>query len=301
MSYEENIYAKIVSGEISADEIQKLKSTGEWDEIQKILKATDELQLPSYNKEKGYQDLITQRSSKTQATKTRSLLPRIMSIAASVILLLGAYFVFTQNSDSTINASYAENKQFNLPDNSSITLNDGSSVLYNKNDWSDERKVTLTGEALFDVESGSAFEVVTQNGKVQVLGTSFNVRSWDNNLYVECYRGKVKVTDNKNQQILTQGQSINIAQGTMQTLKTISHQKPLWSTGTSRFHGESLSSVFSELERQFDVEIEFPKDNRPFSGTFRHNDLEQALSDVCNPMNLNFDFLGTKKIRISTK
>ena len=40
MAYDKNIYARIVSNEVSEEEIAQLKSSGEWEEIQQILQMT---------------------------------------------------------------------------------------------------------------------------------------------------------------------------------------------------------------------------------------------------------------------
>jgi transmembrane sensor len=42
-------------------------------------------------------------------------------------------------------------------------------------DWSKERTLSLEGEAFFEVQKGSKFSVVTSDGIVEVLGTSFDV------------------------------------------------------------------------------------------------------------------------------
>ena len=298
MAYDENIYARIVSGEVSNEEIESLKKTGEWDEIQKILQTTGELSLPAYNKEKGFEDLKNRRNSVSNVKpKRRSLNPLWLGMAASLILLIGFLFVF--NSDKTIEAaSFAENKTTNLPDGSIVILNDGSKVEYAAKRWSSSRKLKLEGEAYFQVESGENFIVRTNKGLVEVLGTQFNVRAWGDDLLVECYEGSVRVSNASMEAVLGPNQTVKFIGGEMSVVNTIENPRPLWLEGTSRFHDEDLNEVFRELERQYDLSIEFNQDSRKFSGSFQEGNLEKALSQICDPMGLKFDIVNDKKIVI---
>jgi len=65
MDYDKNIYARIAEGNLSAEEEQRLKNTGEWDEIQRILKATANLQLDEYDVDLAYDQLIKKRDNRS--------------------------------------------------------------------------------------------------------------------------------------------------------------------------------------------------------------------------------------------
>ena len=83
--------------------------------------------------------------------------------------------------------------EFHLPDSSFVALNMGSELYYTKKGWQTERRVELKGEAFFKVKKGSIFEVETDQGIISVLGTEFNVKSWNNYFEVTCYSGLVRV------------------------------------------------------------------------------------------------------------
>ena len=71
-----------------------------------------------------------------------------------------------------------ESKTVLLPDQSTVRLNAGSFFTYDAATWDDARTVELHGEAFFDVKkNGVPFTVTTSNSRVQVLGTTFNVRA----------------------------------------------------------------------------------------------------------------------------
>ena len=298
MAYDENIYARIINNQISEDEKAQLIQSGEWDEIQKILKVTEEIQLKPFDKEAAFQAVLTQGKNAQKGTFSIFRNRGFIGIAASVILLVAFLFVFNLNSKTEVTAIYTETKEIRLPDESTVRLNDGSSIKYKEKHWTNQRSIELMGEAVFDVTSGTSFQVTTANGSVTVLGTEFNVRSWGTNLYVECYEGKVRVNSGTQEQMLEAGTSVNISNGTMGAMKTIDHDAPLWTTGTSRFYEESLESVFQEIERQYDVRIEYPDVDRTFSGFFEHDDLAEALNQVCLPMDLNFEIKEGNKVEI---
>lgn len=138
-------------------------------------------------------------------TKLRNL-KRIAQIsAAAIIILTSATIIFIkkngesgkQESNLQIIVPSGEKSQLILPDGTQVWLNSESKLVYPVNFNSDERRVTLEGEAYFDVAklNKSQFTVYTQNFKVKVLGTKFNVKSYPKDLTIETtvIEGMVKV------------------------------------------------------------------------------------------------------------
>lgn len=303
-SDKDNLYARWLAGETSPEEQKQLQSSGELEELQSIIKATDNLALPKYDATKGYAQFRKQHPAKETVTirplRKRKVWPWLAA-AASVALLIGTFWTFYSGPDAIETGN-----QFTLahtfPDQTEVVLNDGSRLSYQESDWKEQRLVKLEGEAIFNVKKGKPFIVQTNTGTVEVLGTSFNVRAWSDNLNVECYEGRVQVQYGNRTVILNKGEAVNGLLGNLNEKQTIGHEKPLWSTGSSRFYQEPVYQVFAELERQYDVQISSPKIDRPFNGTFQHGDLETALKAICLPMNLEFT-IGPegKKVVISQK
>ena len=292
MADQDTLYARWLSNELSAEEISSLQASGELAQLEAIIKTSDDFTLPPYKKEEAFEALKARRKSTPVKRINFTYLSRI---AAALLVLVGAYFLL-RPGHITVSASFAENLTHRLEDNSIITLNDGSSITYDMKNWGKERKVTLVGEAHFQVEKGSPFTVETKTGIVRVMGTSFNVRAWDRNFYVECYSGSVLVKHGDQEAVLSQAQTVNIANGSMKPEQTINHQKPLWSTGTSKFYEESLNNVFDEIERQYNVKVETELHERIFSGVFIHDNLETALEQICKPMGLTFNINSNQSI-----
>jgi len=285
MSYEIDIYAKYAAGELTEEERLKLEQSGELAELDKILKASDELKLPSYDLDKAYAKLNQQNNQVVKPSKIRSLvLP--LSIAASLLLITGAFLFFT-NQATTIMADHNGSKTHQFSDGSEIIINNGSSISYHKKSWTEERTVQLTGEAYFKVEKGKQFTVKTNFGEIQVLGTSFNVRTHDDLLEVQCFSGKVKVANQKGtHKMLKAKEEVKLIKQKFESVQPIDESQPLWQKGVSKFDETKAKLVFHELERQYNLGIGGNIPDKNFTGRFVHGDLEKAISQICKPLNL---------------
>ena len=301
MENTDTLYSRWLSGELSPSEIKDLKASGEWEELEAIIKATDSLSLPKMDLDASFEALKKQKLK--SVTKVRRLpLNWVYGIAAGVVLLVSIIFLLRNQADS-ISADFATNVVHVFKDQSRVILNDGSSINFADEKWEIERIVNLQGEAFFEVEPGSPFKVETDNGSIQVLGTQFNVRAWGTQFYVECYEGKVMVAYQNQDTILVASQSVLIDKGTMLAVNSINNKEPLWTLGISRFFDEDIKEVFQELERQFDVEVNFSSSlNRSFTGSFDHNDLNSAIQKICKPLGIDYSFSNDNKtIFIDTK
>ena len=282
--------------EITPEEEKSLKESGEWDELEAIVKATEGLKLPEFDEQGAYANfLFKQKEELVARTSRRYIWLGTLAAAACIALLL----YFSWNSSGNLvkfSAEMAENTSGNLPDGSRFVLNDGSSLQYLETNWQNQRVLTLQGEALFLVTAGNTFQVITPNGKVEVVGTQFNVRAWGKGLAVECYEGKVSVSNGQEQTLIEVGQAIRIENGNMGEVESIEHRTPFWTLDFSKFDNEVLEEVLTELGRQYAVEIKQPLLNRNFSGSFTHTHLEEALEQVCKPMGLRYSISGDRQI-----
>jgi ferric-dicitrate binding protein FerR (iron transport regulator) len=141
------------------------------------------------------------------------------------------------------------------------------------------------------VKKGDGFEVHTTLGKVQVLGTKFNVKNREDYFEVACYQGKVQFeeAESKTKTILVQGQKvIKTASGFDQ--ETITNLQPTWLEGESIFTNTPLHLVLRELEIQFGITFEMNgvDINDKFTGGFVHDNLDTALTTVLVPMGIQY-------------
>lgn len=223
----------------------------------------------------------------------RKIRPIFLRYAAAVALLfvvgLGSYYlngvdVYVSNGNSITHQ---------LPDGSTVELNADSRISYNKITWLVSRKVSFKGEAFFKVEQESTFSVISNIGSTQVLGTSFNVYSREQDYRVECISGRVKVSyrgvDNKT--ILTPGKGVKYYDTKEARIFTFKKDTRIdWRNGEFYFDNESIKNIFDEFSRQYDIEVKLSDrfGEIKYSGYFNNKDLETALKMICDPLELNY-------------
>ena len=177
--------------------------------------------------------------------------------------------------------------QFSLPDGTTGWLNSNSSVKYNGNFIAD-RQVTLTGEAFFDVfgDEKRPFLVNTNKVIVKVLGTRFNIASYENekNIEVVLEEGKLVFNDAEMKKSFTmKSNDLVIYDKTLKDFSTdvVEPQKYLsWTEGKLVFRNDPLDVIARRLGRWYNIDVEIrvplPEDFR-LRATFIDEDLEEVL------------------------
>ncbi len=179
-----------------------------------------------------------------------------------------------------------------LPDSSRVLLNAETKVSFNSVTWKYNRKVKMTGEALFTVKKGETFSVVSGESTTQVLGTVFNIYFRGSEVRVVCLEGKVKVKNNITQQsvILNPGLK-TVAKAKQLTAPVAENREAIssWTNGEFYYTNEPLKNVIDEISRQYNVKIKtIDLKGRNYSGYFNKNSISKALDLVCLPMNLSW-------------
>ncbi|MFW2377651.1 FecR family protein [Cellulophaga baltica 4] len=235
---------------------------------------------------------------KTPVKKLQWFTP-MLKIASAVVILFGVYYSFFYTTLTDIETSVAQKTTIELPDSSRVVLNASSEVKYNANEWDDKREIELNGEAFFDVAKGSKFDVITPSGTVSVLGTEFNVKQRAGIFEVTCYEGTVRVVTETGTEILKVGDKfleIN------KTIKTSKHTvpSPQWVDNMSQFERIPVYEVLAELERQYAIQISAQDidTEQLFTGGFVHNNLEDALMAIAEPLGLTYEILKQNKVRL---
>ena len=225
-------------------------------------------------------------------------LKAITSIAAALVIGFALFTLINRNQVSTFKTELAQNETITLPDNSKVSLNELSELEYNSSDWNDNRSLSLKGEAFFDVEKGKRFDVNTNLGNVSVLGTEFNVLSRDSIFIVSCYEGLVQVTYNNNDIKLPAGTEFILASGKGEK-SSIVIAEPYWLKNMSVFENAAFKDVIAEVEKQYNVTINYSSNTLiKFTGAFEHNNLENALKSITQPLNLTYIIQNTNEVII---
>lgn len=151
--------------------------------------------------------------------------------------------------------------QITLPDGTKVWLNAESKLHYPYRFTEDVRHVELEGEAYFEVahREDIPFTVTTSKEKVEVLGTHFNINSYQTDIYstVALLEGKVRVSLEDNATtVLKPGQQSLVTNGKME-VQTINVEESIaWKDGEFMFNNETLANAMKKLARWYDLEIE---------------------------------------------
>lgn len=212
--------------------------------------------------------------------------------AASVAVVL--FFIFSRPDGlEKYQAAMASNTNFTLPDDSQVVLNANSKIRYDGKRWEEKRALRLEGEAFFDVERGKVFEVQTPKGIVTVLGTEFNVFARPAGFKVTCQEGRVSVSVlNGATEIITAGQGVELVGERLQRFDLTSEAAAPWVNGIFDYDQRPISEIIDEIERQYDVTINYPKalaDQLITSRFTKTDNLEEALEDIIYAHRLEYE------------
>lgn len=163
--------------------------------------------------------------------------------------------------------------QIELPDGTKVWLNAASSLRFPASfEGLNERKVTLNGEAYFEVakNKNKPFKVAGQQQEVEVLGTHFNINAYSNESTIKTtlLEGSVLMHfGNGPRAKLKPGQQGTFNQGKWD-IKTVNAEEVIaWQKGNFVFNEQPLSSILRELERWYGVKVDYSQvPDRKFSG-----------------------------------
>jgi len=150
-----------------------------------------------------------------------------------------------------------------------ITLADGTGVWMNSestlrfpNRFTKTRDVELKGQAFFEVvKDGRPFNVRCPEGTVTVLGTSFDIKSYEGeSTQVTLVTGKVKFTDTNNEVTLRPGEQACLTQEGLKVSIVDTHRFTAWKEGLIYFD-DNLENVMRNIERIYDVKVVYTNDH----------------------------------------
>lgn len=200
-------------------------------ESEKILKS---LQIPDnvFDKERILR-LISRKIALNKKEKQNRIIYASIKYAAIFIgLLIISVSVYRDlNSIKKITNNTGKFEKIILPDKTIVTLNKNTTITYkNSTITGFNRKVKLFGEAFFDVnkKEHQRFIVETNSYNINVLGTKFNVRTFDKDNFVVLTEGKILLDNFKsidNQIVMKPGQIVKFSkQNNTFVLKNINPQ-----------------------------------------------------------------------------
>lgn len=240
---------------------------------------------------------------------------RVVAAAVVILLIRGGIFLLQKEKTSVVALTEKHNVKgtrsiIQLADGSKVWLNADSKMKYPEVFRGGTRDVYLNGEAFFEVAKSPEhpFIIHLANGTVRVLGTSFNVRAYDNESTVETsvatgrvafipkYRssGKRQDTiylspDHKARYVFNKEE--------LTTAITSAQDDKAWTEGRLIFRSETMEDIATELERNFGIRVVFVDEGPKsfvFTGSFGNNTLEEIMYYLSRTKSFSYKISGTE-------
>lgn len=223
---------------------------------------------------------------------------------------------------NTITTPKGGQYQLTLPDGTAVWLNAGSSLKFPAIFYGNERNVELVGEAYFEVAKYKKmpFNVKTGTRWVEVLGTHFNVRAYEDekNYEATLLEGSVKVsrmqplnTTNDasygvsvpESNILRPGQQArisNIKNSDIHVIPNIDTDEVMaWKDGLFLFNNTDIETAMQQISRWYDAEVVY-EGSKPvvkLTGVIPRNNKVSKILNVLEAVGgVKFDIEGKKII-----
>ncbi|MDT8394364.1 MAG: FecR domain-containing protein [Bacteroidales bacterium] len=275
-TYEETLIVRYLSGEAAAEDISLLKAWLEEDEKHRAIfreyrnswALGEAARLEqSIDIEKEWEHFAKKRPIHQSAVKQltgRSNWQRLSRIAALFLVLIAPsiiYFLFFMSPQQDMLHAETQLLQSTLPDGTEIALNKGSVLHYPEHFSRNERKVSLEGEAYFDVVRDEDKTFIIEAGKMQirVLGTSFyvNTKASNNSMEVVLLSGSVQLSYKDKTMLLEPGDKAVVMKEANALVKQQNNDPNLlaWKTKVLRFNNTPLCEVVDVLEKVYEKDI----------------------------------------------
>jgi len=188
-----------------------------------------------------------------------------------------------------------------LSDGSKVWLNSASSISFPATFTGKERKVKITGEVYFEIAKNKAKPFIIQSGNqlVEVLGTHFNINSYDDepDIKTTLLEGAVKILQLNTgfTALLKPGQlAINKSSGPILVKKADLEQAVAWKNGLFQVNDVSLETIMRQASRWYDVDVVYQGKipERKFSGKIKRNVNASEFLQMLAFFNVHFSIEG---------
>lgn len=203
---------------------------------------------------------------------------------------------------NTLSTVRGQQTEVHLPDGSLVFLNAASSIRYPASFARlKERRIELSGEAYFEISKDKAhpFIVKTTKQEVEVLGTHFNINSYEDEGSVKTtlLEGSVKVTAAGESKLLKADQQAELSSGNME-IKTVDTELAVaWKNNKFIFESQQVTEIMRMVARWYNIEViykgKIPEDR--YSGTVsRFDQVSNVLRILESSGGVHFKIEGRK-------
>lgn len=237
--------------------------------------------------------------------------PYAWRVAATLLLLVSLTYALWQVAPeektpkiSTWEVSVSGGiKKILLSDGSIVWLKGNSTLSYPGSFAEDQRKVALTGEALFEVSPDASRPFIIQCGELitTVLGTSFNIKADEKNIEVVVLTGKVSLTSGKDPEgiiVLPKEKALysrenNVLAKVEEKVDKVEAQKAVIGTEyPMHFEDTGMEEIIRRIEGKFSVEVHTVDDkirNCVITADFTSQPLERTLDMIAQALGVEYE------------
>ncbi len=236
---------------------------------------------------------------------------KYLSVAAVVALVAGATLFLQRVATEikpqqyvSIEAPLGQMSKVTLADGTLVWLNAGSTIQYPSQLNKKNFQVSLSGEAFFDVaeQKRGKFIVITDDCRVEVIGTKFNLTAYPDDEYITTtlLEGKVNVFNGSSVTELNPGEtaSINRLTGEVQKSSFDISNAGSWINNDIIYDNISLTELGIKLERQYNVTIHLMSKtlaDKQFSLSLRNNEtIDDVMLGLEKILQIKIDKKGTE-------
>jgi transmembrane sensor len=202
------------------------------------------------------------------------------------------------SSMNTLKVPVGLDYQVVFSDGTEIWLNSQTDLQFPFSFPADKREITLNGEAFLKVakDSKRPFIVHTPEGMVRVLGTSFNVNSYEPGIVkVALVEGSVHFENKQHEMTIKPGTEVVSAGGGPLKAHSFNSDEVLgWREGTYYFNDATMSDIMTVLPRWFGIEVKIENTQlrtELFTGIMeRHKPVSVFLDNLKSTMHFQYSF-----------
>ncbi|XOV94097.1 MAG: FecR family protein [Bacteroidota bacterium] len=327
----ERLFEKLINSEITREEFEALLDNLEDDQLRRkyddYLQAQFMKELDDHFKtsEKPVEQERRDHLAKQESGKRN--IRRFYTIAATLLIIASVSFYVSLfipqfNGEGKQQLSKVEegnplviqntpNKRMfrtRLEDGSFVHLNAVSSISYPKHFSENKREVEISGEAYFDVQRDEQrpFSIKVKDYTIQVLGTSFNIKAYEDesNFSVTVESGSVNVRFNSGEiqpVILTKNQKLfyNQLDNTLEINTVNPDHEMSWRKGILRFNSTPLGEVEKMLERWYGVEVIIEDESiyeKSLTGVHQNENIRSVLESLTYATGTEYEIKNNKII-----
>lgn len=207
--------------------------------------------------------------------------------------------------NNTLSVPRGGEYQIILSDGTKVWINSASSLSFPAVFKANDRKVTLIGEAYFEVAKNKKMPfLVSANGSlVEVIGTHFNISAYkdDETVQTTLLEGSVRVINNTKRVILKPNQQAigGVRDGSLNVKEANTEEVMAWKNGYFVFEDVDIQTIMKYLVRWYNVEVTYNGKitSQKFGGTFsRSKDVSELLDYLETLGNVHFKKEGRRVI-----